>query len=453
MEHISTMLPQDGPEKIGRIKQFEKPEKPVYFNEWQKVIKNNFPDLLFPAEIGLSIIAQILIKEITNPFALVLVDVPAAGKTIVVNFFDGIEGLTYATDKFTPASFVTNSPSVSRDQIEKVDLLPRIRYKMFLLRDMATMFSKKEEHLTELLGLLTRVLDGEGLDTESGVHGQRGYKGEYLFMMLGASTPISPKIFKIMGNLGSRLFFLRMNSRNKTDEELVKQLKSKAYKGKETACREITNAFVKTLWSENPNGIIWNNENDPEDVMTIIARCSGLLAKLRGAVNVWSSDDWGETKYSYATPTIEKSDRINQLLYNQCRGYALVHGRKQIERSDLKATIELCFDSGYTSRSSLFRALIDYNGIMKTNEVEKKLNQSKPTALKEMNTLEILGICNIAKESRGGVGQPEEEIHLKKEFEWFISNECREIRGLSPLPSTTTEKPSDPHTGPIHFIN
>lgn len=70
-----------------------------------------------------------------------------------------------------------------------------------------------------------------------------------------------------------------------------------------------------------------------------------------------------------------------------------------------------------------------------------------------MNTLEILGICNIAKESRGGVGQPEEEIHLKKEFEWFISNECREIRGLSPLPSTTTEKPSDPHTGPIHFIN
>lgn len=77
-----------------------------------------------------------------------------------------------------------------------------------------------------MLGILIRVLDGEGLETNSGVYGKRGYVGDYLFMMLCASTQIRPRVWKVMGNLGSRLFFLNINGTEKSEEVLAEQLKN-----------------------------------------------------------------------------------------------------------------------------------------------------------------------------------------------------------------------------------
>jgi hypothetical protein len=109
------------PEQIipaERIKKLDRPEKEISFEEWREVIKRNFPELLFSAETGLSIISQILIKDITNPFALVLVDVPSSGKTIVVNFFADIRELAYPSDKFTPSSFLSNASNVKKSELK-----------------------------------------------------------------------------------------------------------------------------------------------------------------------------------------------------------------------------------------------------------------------------------------------------------------------------------------------
>jgi len=179
----------------------------VEIEEWRQTINSNFPELIFAAEVGLSVIVQLLIKDITNPFGLVYIDVPSSGKTITLNFFTGVEELIYGTDNFTPASFVSHAANVKRDELEKIDLLPRIRYKVLLVRDLAPIFGEREEDLRKSLSILTRVFDGEGLQTDSGIHGRRGYSGDYLFMFLAASTPISLKTWKAMSNFGSRLFF------------------------------------------------------------------------------------------------------------------------------------------------------------------------------------------------------------------------------------------------------
>lgn len=420
-------------EEAPRIKKIENIEKEVSFAEWREIINENFPGLLFPAEVGLSIIAQILIKEITNPFALVLVDVPSAGKTIAINFFSEIEGLTYASDKFTPASFVSNSTNVKKADLSKIDLLPRLKYKMFLLRDLATLFSKRDDDLNECLGLLTRVLDGEGLNTDSGVHGQRQYVGEYLFMVLAGSTPIPPRVWKMMGNLGSRLFFLNINSREKSEDELADQLTTFAYKEKEKICRTVTKNFLHTLWHKYPDGVAWNKELDSWEDKLIIARCAGLLAKLRGVINVWKDRSQDGEVYEYTRPVIERPDRINQLFYNLCRGHALVCGRMQINHDDLRLIVELAVDSAPTTRANLFRKLIENDGVMKTGEVMVALNCSRPTALKEMEALKILGVCYISQDSSGEVGEPEKTINLSEGFKWFLSDECKTIRGI-PLP-------------------
>jgi hypothetical protein len=412
-----------------RIKRIEKVEKAVSFTEWQETVKQQFPDCAFAAETGLSVISQLLIKDITNPFALVLVDVPSSGKTITTNFFDGLEGLTYASDKFTPASFVSNASNVKREKLAEIDLLPRLRYHMFLVRDLATLFSKREDDLQECLGILTRVLDGEGFKTDSGIHGERAYIGEYLFMMMAASTPISSRVWRIMGSLGSRLFFLNMNARNKSEHELADQLVSTAVKDKERACRIITKHFLFGLWHRHQEGIEWNRQGDPRECLLVITRCAKLLANLRGIVSLWKVNkrDDGEDEYDYQPPVIEKPDRIAQLFYNLCRGHAVVAGRSQINEDDLRFVIELAIDSSPPTRAKLVSILIENGGELKTTQVETLLQCSKTTALKEMETLKALNVCDIT-EHGGMIGQPEKIIRLKEDFRWFMSDECKSLR-------------------------
>ncbi len=404
-------LPREPRQRVAKC---AVPSADVPFSEWVQTINDNFPELLPAAETALSVVAQFLVKDITNPCAVVLVDVPSSGKTIAINFFDGIPELTYATDKFTPASFVSNAANVKKEKLAEIDLLPRIQYRMLLIRDFATLFSKREEDLKEMLGILTRVLDGEGLNTDSGVHGQREYNGEYLFMMLAASTPVPPKVWKIMGNLGSRLLFLSINSSEKSEEQLARQVMDTSYKEKEKICRTATKNFLYGLWNKYSNGIDWDRKADDAELLKISVRCAKLLAQLRGTINVWHDEFLGTDKYD--SPIVERPDRINQSFYNLARGHALVSGRTQIESRDLMPIFALMLDSAPFMRANLFKALLAHGGTMLTSDIEKDLNCSKPTALLRMKELAILGVCTLKEDG-------ETEISLSDKFAWFLSEE------------------------------
>ena len=426
-----------------RIMKIDSVEEEITFSEWCETIKSNFPDLAFAAEIGLSIIAQILIHDISNPFALVLVDVPSSGKTITINFFQDADGLTYASDKFTPASFVSNATNVKKKDLPKIDLLPRLQYRMFLLRDLATLFSKRDDDLAECLGLLTRVLDGEGLNTDSGVHGQRQYAGEYLFMILAGSTPIQPRVWNMMGSLGSRLFFLNMHSREKTEDELAEQLTTTAYKEKEKICRLATRQYLQNLWHDHQDGIVWDKSTDKREYRHIISRCAKLLAKLRGVVKLWSDKSSMDEAYEHTVPVVEQPDRINQLFYNGCRGHAVACGRTRIEEEDLRMIVELAIDSAPTVRSWLFRELVSKDdGTMATEDVMAALKFSRPTALKEMEKMVILKVCHYIENEEAFVGGQEKIICLNDDFKWFLSEECKRIRGISSIPEQPTASDS-----------
>lgn len=405
------------------------PRTPISIEEWRGIIGDNFSDLLFPAEAGLSVIAQLLIEDIKNPFALVYVDVPSSGKTIALNFFSTIKELIYTTDNFTPASFVSHSANTKKKDLEKNDMLPQIKYKTLVIRDLAPIFAKRDEDVQAMLGILIRVLDGEGLETNSGLYGKRGYVGDYLFMLLSASTPIRPRIWKVMGNLGSRLFFINIDSTEKDESTLANQLKTPCW-DKEILCREATEEFIKTLWNKHPEGVFWNRENDEQSFMEIIARLAKILARLRSAMNVWE-DHFGQKKYNHTQPTTEMPDRLNQLIYNLARGHALICGRENINQEDLKITLRVSLDSAPPNRSKIFKHLMQNNGHLATNEVMSILKCSRPTALKLMQELFILEIVdtegNFEDESEAHEGRPEQRIILKEKYEWFISEECKKL--------------------------
>jgi hypothetical protein len=406
-----------------------KPSKETSIEEWQRIIKTNFPDLLFPAEVGLSVIAQLLIEDIKNPFALVYVDVPSSGKTITLNFFKKIPELIYTTDNITAASFISHAANKSEEQLRKIDILPKIRYRTLVVRDLAPIFSKKEENIREMIGLLTRVFDGEGLETNSGVHSKRSYTGDYLFMMLAASTPIRSRIWKVMGNLGSRLFFLNIGGKEKDEDQLVEQLRNNC-REKENACRNATSEFLRTLFNKHQKGLKWDKEKDEREAMKIVARFAKVLARLRTPLNV-EKETLGSVEYKYTQASPEMPDRLSQLLYNIARGHAILFNRISIDKKeDLRIVARVALDSAPPKISKVFKELIMVGGILKTNEVMEILKCDRPIALKTMKELEILKIVEVDGNLAGldnYVGRPELDIRLSGEYKWFGEDECQEL--------------------------
>lgn len=397
------------------------------FNIWAEAIHKEFPELLRPAEVALSVFCQLRINDIKNPFALVFVDVPSSGKTITLNMFASLAELIYTTDNFTPASFVSHAANVPKNKLKDVDLLPKIKGKVLIIRDMATIFGEREEDLLKNLGVLTRVLDGEGLELDSGLHGKRGYKGDYCFMLLAGSTPLPPRVWKMSGNLGSRLFFCQIRSPEKGEAELANQLTDTSWLEKQSRCQEATKTYVEELFAEFPDGLDWQKSKDPKELLKVISRCAKLLARLRGTINVWQERTTGDDKetYSYTEPVVEKPDRINQLLYNFARSHALAQGRTQIEEADLSVVIDVTLDSAPRTRTNLFRLLITNGGELLTNQVMATLSCSHTTAHREMEALKILGLVEI-DEGHGITGQ-EKNMALRPEFEWFLSEECKRL--------------------------
>ena len=422
---------QEIEETGARYSSLPEPESEVDLATWREQVGKLFPECMAAGEVGLSVISQLIISDVRNPFGLVYVGAPSAGKTITLNFFSELDELTCITDNFTPASLVSHASNRKKKDLEKIDLLPRIRHKTLIVRDLAPIFADRQENLLKNLGIMTRVFDGEGYESDSGVHGKRGYKGDYTFMFLAASTPIQPRVWKFMGSLGNRLSFLGVNSPDKSEEELADLLIQDDFKHKEQICRRTTRNLVLTIWSKHKGGIIWNKYEDAAEFRLVISRCAKLLAHLRGMVNVWN-DGEGSEKQHHTNVVIEKPIRNNQWLYNLARGHAVISGRTQLSLNDLWPCIEITLNSAPYNRVKLLEALLSHEGTVNTGVVEEAIQCSNPTALKEIETLRVLGIVEVQDVGIGNVGRPERIVTLTQEFAWFCSDECRKLRSMKP---------------------
>ena len=231
-------------------------ERGINLEETREIVSREFPYLWPAVEAGLATCATLLLKDNANPVALIYVGPASAGKTTVASMFEGatVKGkvLCYRTDNFTPAAFVSHSAKATKKQLQEIDLLPRIRDKVLLTPELATIFRGKPDDLAVRFSIITRVLDGQGLTTDSGTHGQRGYTGDCLFAWIGCTTPFSSSVWRVMGQLGSRLFFLVMDTvADPTVDDLV-QANNQAvpYRDSLRACREAVHSFLDSLFTQ-----------------------------------------------------------------------------------------------------------------------------------------------------------------------------------------------------------
>jgi len=113
----------------------------------------------------------------------------------------------YYTDTHSAKSWITHTTSVKEpEDLKKIDMLPRIKNKIFCTPEWAPIFTLREDDLKAALGIITRIADGQGLASNSGVYGRRAYEGTHMFAWIGAAVEVPPIVYKVLNTLGQKMY-------------------------------------------------------------------------------------------------------------------------------------------------------------------------------------------------------------------------------------------------------
>jgi len=365
----------------------------ITFEEWQYKLKGkydairetcdkNFPGLWHSLEFELSILRILNIQKNTLPFAGIILGPPSSSKTLGIELFRNYKNMYYS-DNFTPKAFVSHSTNVKKEELDEIDMLPKIKDKCLLVPELSSIFAKKDDEIIDTLGILTRVLDGHGYQSDSGAHGRRGYTGEYMFTMIGAAVEIPHKVYKFLSNLGPKLYILRMPRIHKDDKEYIKMLKENNFESKKEALKEKINDYLDWFDKHRPikqvdnNNLLKisfeenNNGSDDEDdlIIGIIVSLGKLLAHLRGTVNVWDTKNTQGSSYGYSTPIKEDPDRAMTQLFSFAKGHALSQGRNYLTMEDIPLLIKVVLSTASIERVMVFDLLLAHNGTITTSQM------------------------------------------------------------------------------------
>jgi len=120
----------------------------------QKETLDLIPELWEPTEFTLSVRTILRIKNITLPFVGIILGPSGALKTAAVELYRNTKDTCYR-DSFSAKSFVSHNSAIPKEKLVEIDLLPAIKNKLFLTPELSPTFSKKEDELNEILGIIT----------------------------------------------------------------------------------------------------------------------------------------------------------------------------------------------------------------------------------------------------------------------------------------------------------
>jgi hypothetical protein len=405
---------------------WSKPQEKVDIDQVRRIILEQFGEIVWDmTEVALTVANTLLFKDVVNPKGIIFEGVPSSQKTTVFGFLEGLDEIVYLCDSFTPKSFVSHAAKVKREMLKNIDLLPRIKHKLLLIPEMAPVFGKRHEDLLENLSILTRVFDGRGLSTDSGIQGRRSLTGDYYFAMLAATTPIEWRVWKLMGKLGSRLLVYAVPEENETVDSLLRDIKtSDPYVKRCQVCKEVIHKFLRYMWHIHggPRKVDWDNSKDENKLFEMIAQVARFSTTARSIVSVWKDGD--DEKYSYRRPVIEGKKRMTTLLYDLAKSHALTFGRDCINVDDVTFVIQLGLMSMPEDRRLACRLLLSETetpkGTVTATEIESGLGISTNTAKSLMMTLQVLGIGRLETD-------PYYKLILSEEYEWFLGDDFEQF--------------------------
>jgi hypothetical protein len=365
----------------------------------EELIASYYSELLPTVKACLSVICAMAFEGRTKALSLMLETTSGYGKSAVVQMFfplneqGGLNDYVYRSDKFTPKSFVSHATNVSREKLAGVDLLPQLRNKVLITKELAPLFRGREDELTETFSILIPVLDGKGFTSNSGAQGRRGYQADILFNWIGATTPFPRRTYQLMYQLGTRLLFYEVPAVAPDEAQLTEYtLRDDTGLG-EIECRKAVNDILIRFFSDFPVGKV------PTEAVEIgaelahqIAQWALFLTYCRRSIETERiGNDY--TPISAGTP--EGPFKILDYLKMIARGHALLHERSEVADEEIKLVEHVAISSIPRHLRPIVRKL-QKDGRITSTECAKLCSVTQPTARRYLLEASLLACSDLA---------------------------------------------------------
>lgn len=389
------------------------------------IISKYYLALIDPVHASLSVFATLAFKNRTKPLSLIFEASSGFGKTAVLQMAfplkisggkdNELGNYVYRSDSFTPKSFVTHAANMKKEKLKEIDLLPRVKNKILITKELAPIFRGREQDIQQNFSILISILDGKGFTSDSGTMGQRGYEESIIFNWLGATTPLPINTHRIMSQLGTRLLFYEVESIEPKEEELFAYAERGNAGKAEAECNIAINNFLINFFKRHPVRSI-----ESESII-ISSELSKQIVKwaiflTRGRAEIKYEKDYPEWK-PIAANKPEGAWKVIDYFKELVRGHALIHGRMEVNESDLDFVAHVAISSIPIHFRPIVRELRISETVSSTR-CEKICAVSRPTARKYLEELSILGIGDLTK----GKDEKNEadKISFSKEFLWMM---------------------------------
>src|SRR5688572_20644295 len=118
----------------------------------QSVVEKPYRAIIWKGiKAGLGVIASLSIKSRQHCVALNYEGISDGGKSVIIQILTPHDERTgiylKRVDDFTPASFVSAAANRTADQLDSIDLLPQIKDKVMLTKELAPVFRDQEDNL------------------------------------------------------------------------------------------------------------------------------------------------------------------------------------------------------------------------------------------------------------------------------------------------------------------
>lgn len=355
------------------------------------------------------------------PIWLMLVGAPSSFKTELVRLVDLPE--IYSLDTLSENAFA--SGYIMPDGSDPDDLLPLLDGKCFVIKDLTTIFSLKEDTIKKILGDMTSIFDGK-FQKFTATRGEISYSAQ--FSMVACITPaILSKHHRYMHQLGGRFFFVRIPE---LTQETLKQGYAIAWdaSNRETrikTARQIISTYCHRV-SEKAMRVFPSMQPEPTEIQEWFNVAADFIARARGTTMTRSTSFQNEkdekiTYYEVSDPQIEHPWRILNQLQALARTLAAMRGRTLVTEEEQESLKPIILSSMPIDRAVVVAELLKEDRLL-VREIAERIEKSTKTVGRDLKELAALGLLLVEEINDPKIAKDAKGYSLKPEYKAFLTD-------------------------------
>jgi hypothetical protein len=337
---------------------------------------------------------------------------PSGGKTSAVANIRGRQII--AVDTLTENALASGYVP-AKGELKQPDLLTQVEStgaKCLIIKDLSSLFSRKDERVKTVLGELTNIYDGE-FNKATGTVGVLTHEAR--FAIIACVTPLTlEKHQRYMAQIGQRFLMYHVPALTTAEVEdgITLVWGAAGRDGKLSELRQLCSDHVAAILAVPPGAVSRLVTITPEH-RDSLNRLSKLLSRGRAIVE-WERPEPNEAPEIVAEQ-IEEPFRALEQIRTLAHALAVVHGRQEVTGHDIELVRRVVLSSMPRGRAVSLAAVGAHPEGVSVAECATAIGKGATRAKEYLSELERLGLVIKVKCEPGG-GRPPFAYQAAAEF-------------------------------------